>query len=99
MSPNQELLAHSLQQESRPDRGASFILAVFSDQASVGIAKRRTIVLRVLDDTRAWADRTPPGIQRIRPAASQTTGLPHRSFRGIFRSIRISLTFFPASIP
>ena len=47
--------------------------------------------------TGARAERRTPGIQRIAPSASQTTGRPHRSSRGTFRSIRISFTFFPPS--
>ncbi len=63
---------------------------------------RRSAVFRVSGVTGAWAERRTPGIQRIVPSASQTTGRPHRSSRGIFRSIRISFTFFSpprASLP
>ena len=62
---------------------------------------RRSAVTRVSGVTGAWAERRTPGIQRIAPPASQTTGRPHRSSRGTFRSIRISFTFFspPRALP
>src|SRR3990172_9231425 len=63
------------------------------------ISTRSTIARLVSMVTGAWADRTTPGIQRIVPDASQTTGLPHRSSRDTFRSMRISFTFLSASRP
>src|SRR5512135_3908323 len=58
---------------------------------------RRIAVFRVAGVTGANAERRTPGIQRIASFASQTTGRPHRSSLGTFRSIRISLTFFSPS--
>src|SRR3990170_3257792 len=68
-----------------------------SSGGSPGISARSTIVRLVFTVTGAWADRTTPGIQRIVPFASHTTGLPHRSSRDTFRSMRISFTFLSAS--
>src|SRR4030066_1965161 len=70
-----------------------------SPGGSPGISARSTVACLVFPVTGAWADRTTPGIQRIVPFASHTTGLPHRSSRDTFRSIRISFTFLSASRP